>query len=126
MKATAVNGVKIMKHYEVTFVTRPDMSRNDVQKLTDSLSAIVTENGGSVAKAEYWGIRTLAYRIQKTNKGHYTMLGITAPFAALAELERQISINEDIIRTLTVKVDSMDATPSVMLQQKSGDSYEAA
>jgi small subunit ribosomal protein S6 len=115
-----------MKHYEVTFVTRPDMSRNDVQKLTDSLSAIVTENGGSVAKAEYWGIRTLAYRIQKTNKGHYTMLGITAPFAALAELERQISINEDIIRTLTVKVDSMDATPSVMLQQKSGDSYEAA
>ncbi len=115
-----------MNHYEVTFVVRPDMAKNDVQKLTDALSKIITDNGGSVVKAEYWGIRTLAYRIQKVNKGHYTMLGLTTPYAALAELERNISINEDIIRTLTVKVDSMDATPSVMLQQKSGDSYEAA
>lgn len=115
-----------MSHYEVTFVTRPDFSKGDVQKLTDSLSKIVTDNGGTVVKAEYWGIRTLAYRIQKVTKGHYTMLGITAPYAALAELERNISINEDIIRTLTVKVEKMDATPTVMLQQKSGDSYEAA
>lgn len=115
-----------MSHYEVTFVARPDMSKGDVQKLTDSLSAIVTENGGTVVKSEYWGLRTLAYRIQKVNKGHYVMLGITAPFAALAELERNMSINEDIIRNLTVKVDKMDATPTVMLQQKSGDSYEAA
>ena len=113
-------------HYEVTFVTRPDMSKGDVQKLTDSLSKIVTDNGGTVVKTEYWGIRTLAYRIQKTNKGHYTMLGLTTPFPALAELERNMSINEDIIRTLTVRVDTMDETPTVMLQQKSGDSYEAA
>jgi len=115
-----------MSHYEVTFVCRPDMSKADVQKLTETLSKIVTDNKGTVAKSEYWGIRTLAYRIQKTNKGHYTMLGLTAPFAALAELERNISINEDIIRHLTVKVEKMDATPSVMMQQKSGDSYEAA
>ncbi len=113
-------------HYEVTFVTRPDMSKGDVQKLSETLGAIITENGGSVVKNEYWGIRTLAYRIQKVNKGHYTMLGITAPFAALAELERNISINEDIIRNLTVRVEKMDQTPSVMMQQKSGDSYEAA
>lgn len=115
-----------MNHYEVTFVNRPDMSKADVQKLTDTLSKIVTDGEGTVAKAEYWGIRTLAYRIQKTNKGHYTMLGITAPAATLKELERNIAINEDIIRTLTVKVEKMDATPTVMLQQKSGDSYEAA
>lgn len=115
-----------MSHYEVTFVTRPDMSKGDVQKLTDALSKIVTDNGGTVVKTEYWGIRTLAYRIQKVTKGHYTMLGLTTPYAALAELERNISINEDIIRLLTVKVEKMDTTPSVMLQQKSGDSYEAA
>lgn len=115
-----------MNHYEVTFVTRPDLPRADVQKITDSLSKILTDNGGKVVRPEYWGIRTLAYRIQKTNKGHYTMLGITAPAAALFEMERNISINEDIIRHLTVRVDVMDETPSVMLQQKSGDSYEAA
>ena len=110
-----------MNHYEVTFVCRADMSKADVTKLTESLSKIITDGKGKVAKAEYWGIRTLAYRIQKANKGHYTMLGITAPFAALAEMERNISINEDIIRHLTVKVDKMDATPSVMLQQRAGD-----
>lgn len=115
-----------MNHYEVTFVTRPDLPRADVQKTADALSKILSDMGGKIIKSEYWGIRTLAYRIQKTNKGHYCMLGITAPAAALFEMERNISINEDIIRHLTVKVDTMDETPSVMMQQKSGDSYEAA
>lgn len=113
-------------NYEVTVVVRPDLSKNDVQKLTDALSKIVTDNGGEVVKSEHWGLRTLAYRIKKVTKGHYTMLGLRAPYAALAELERNISINEDVLRTLTVRVEKMDATPSVMMQQKSGDSYEAA
>ncbi len=114
-----------MSHYEVTIVCRPDMSKADVTKLSESLGNIITAGGGTVAKNEYWGIRTLAYRIQKVTKGHYTMLGITAPFAALAEMERNISINEDIIRNLTVKVEKMDATPSIMMQQRSGDSEAA-
>lgn len=115
-----------MALYEVTFVVRPDMGKPDVTKLTETLSKIVTDAKGSVVKNEYWGIRTLAYKINKLGKGHYTMLGLDCSADALRELERQIGINEDIIRKLTVRVDKLDATPSVMLQQKSGDSYEAA
>ena len=115
-----------MALYEVTFVVRADMSKGDVQKLTDSLTKIVTDHKDTIVKNEYWGLRTLAYKINKMGKGHYTMLGIDAQPATLVELERNIGINEDIIRHLTVRVEKLDATPSVMLQSKSGDSYEAA
>ena len=115
-----------MAFYECTFVARSDLSKADVEKLTATFSKIVTDMQGSVIKTEYWGLRTLAYKINKMGKGHYTMLGLEASPAALKELERNIGINEDVIRTMTVRVDTMDATPTVMLQQKSGDSYEAA
>lgn len=115
-----------MAFYEVTFVVRADMSKGDVQKLTDTLTKIVTDGKDTVIKNEYWGLRTLAYKINKMGKGHYTMLGLETKPETLKEVERQIGINEDIIRHLTVRVDKLDATPSVMLQQKSGDSYEAA
>lgn len=115
-----------MALYEVTFVVRADMSKGDVQKLTDSLTKIVADHKDTVVKNEYWGLRTLAYKINKMGKGHYTMLGLDCGADTLKELERNISINEDIIRHLTVRADKLDATPSVMLQQKSGDSYEAA
>lgn len=115
-----------MAFYECTFVARSDLSRADVQKLTDGFSKIITDAKGKVIKAEYWGLRQLAYKINKMAKGHYTMLGIEASPEALKELERNLGINEDVIRTLTVRVDTMDATPTVMLQQKSGDSYDAA
>jgi small subunit ribosomal protein S6 len=115
-----------MAFYECTFVTRADMSKADVNTLADQLAKIITDNGGSLIKNEYWGLRNLAYKINKMGKGHYTMLGIESPAAALKELERNIGINEDIIRNLTVRVDTMDASPTVMLQQKAGDSYEAA
>ncbi len=115
-----------MAFYEVTFVVRADMSKADVQKITEQLSSIVTERKGKVIKTEYWGLRQLAYKINKMSKGHYTMLGLSCDAEALKELERNIGINEDIIRHLTVRADKMDATPTVMMQQKSGDSYEAA
>ena len=115
-----------MAFYECTFVARADLSRNDVQKLTDSFAKIVTDLKGTVVKNEYWGLRTLAYKINKMSKGHYVMLGLDAAPATLKELERNLGINEDIIRHLTVRVEAMDATPSVMMQSKSGDSYEAA
>ena len=115
-----------MAFYECTFVTRPDLSKADVQKITDTFSKIVTDNKGTIIKTEYWGLRQLAYKINKMAKGHYTMLGIEAAPATLKELERNMGINEDLIRTLTVRVEKMDANPTVMLQQKSGDSYEAA
>lgn len=115
-----------MAFYECTFVTRADMSKADVTKLAEQLAKIVTDNGGTVIKNEYWGLRQLAYRINKMNKGHYAMLGIDGPSEALKELERNIGINEDIIRNLTVRVEKLDASPSVMLQQQRGDSSEAA
>lgn len=115
-----------MAFYECTFVARPDLSKADVQKLTDGFSKIVTDNNGTIIKTEYWGLRQLAYKINKMAKGHYTMLGIEASPTALKELERNLGISEDIIRTMTVRVDAMDATPTVMLQQKSGDSYDNA
>lgn len=114
-----------MAFYECTFVARPDMSKGDVQKLTDTLVAIVTDNGGSIIKNEYWGLRSLAYKINKLGKGHYTMLGIEASGPALKELERNIGINEDIIRHLSVRVETLDANPSVMLA-KSESNYESA
>lgn len=113
-----------MAFYECTFVTRGDLNKADLQKLTETLAKIVTDHDDKIVKNEYWGLRTLAYKINKMGKGHYTMLGIDAKPETLRELERNISINEDIIRHLTVRVDKLDASPSVMLNQKSGD-YES-
>jgi small subunit ribosomal protein S6 len=115
-----------MAFYECTFVARPDLSRNDVQKLADQFAKIVTDHKDTVVKNEYWGLRSLAYKINKMGKGHYVMLGLDAQAETLTELERNLGINEDIIRHLTVRVDTLDATPSVMMQNKSGDNYEAA
>lgn len=106
-----------MPLYESTLITRQDMSRQDITKLTDSLTAIVEQGGGKVVKNEYWGLRTLAYRIRKNRKGHYAMLGIDAPAAAIKEMGRNIGINEDIMRVLTVRVDVMEEGPSAMMQQ---------
>ncbi len=114
-----------MAFYECNFVTRPDFSKADVQKLTDTLSKIVTDGKGSIIKSEYWGLRQLAYKINKMSKGHYTMLGLNAKPETLRELERNIAINEDIIRHLTIRVDTLDASPSAMLSSKS-DSYDNA
>lgn len=106
-----------MPLYESTFIARQDMSRQDVGKIAESLSGIVEQGGGKVIKNEYWGLKSLAYKINKNRKGHYTMLGIDAPAPAIKEMERNMRINEDIIRSLTVRVEEMDANPSVMLQQ---------
>jgi small subunit ribosomal protein S6 len=106
-----------MAFYESTFIARQDMSRQDVGKLADSLTAIVEQGGGKVVKNEYWGLRTLAYKINKHRKGHYTMLALDAPASALKEMERNIRINEDIVRALTVRVEAIEEGPSAMLQQ---------
>ena len=107
-----------MPLYESTFITRQDLSRADISKLTDSLTAIIEQGGGKVVKNEYWGLRTLAYRIRKNRKGHYAMLGIDAPAAAIKEMGRNIGINEDIVRSLTIRVDEMEEGPSAMLQKR--------
>ncbi|MFO0069436.1 MAG: 30S ribosomal protein S6 [Alphaproteobacteria bacterium] len=115
-----------MAVYECTLITRPDLSKGDVQKLVDGFAKIITDHKGKILKNEYWRLRQLAYLINKASKGHYAMLGIEASPEALKELERNLGIHEDIVRSLTVRFETMDASPSVMMQQKSGESYEAA
>jgi small subunit ribosomal protein S6 len=113
-----------MPLYESTLITRQDLSRQDITKLTDGLTSIIEQGGGKVVKNEYWGIRGLAYRIRKNRKGHYAMLAIDAPPAAITEMERNMHINEDIIRTLTVRVEAIEEGPSAMMQQARGrDDY---
>lgn len=106
-----------MPLYESTFIARQDLSRQDVAKLTENMSAIVAQGGGKVVKDEYWGLRNLAYKINKSRKGHYVMLAIDSPAAAVKEMERNLGHNEDVIRTLTIRVDSLEDGPSAMMQQ---------
>ena len=110
-----------MPYYESTMIVRQDLSKVDITKLTDGLSNIVQAGGGKVVKNEYWGLRSLAYRIRKNRKGHYAMLAIDAPTTAIKEMERNISNNEDVVRSLTVRVDALEEGPSVMMQQARGD-----
>lgn len=107
--------------YEVTFVVRPDVSRADITKLEEELTAALTERKGKVKKSEYWGLRTLAYRINKSNKGHYQFLGIEAPADAVHELDRLLRINENVVRHLTIRVDALEEEPSAPLRNDARD-----
>ncbi len=107
-----------MPLYEHVFITRQDISPQQVDTLTDHLKSIIKEGGGEVAKTEYWGLRSLAYRIKKNRKGHYSLLNIDAPYDAVSEMERQMRINEDVMRYLTIRVDALDPEPSVVMASK--------
>jgi small subunit ribosomal protein S6 len=104
-----------MALYENVFIARQDVPTTQVEALTTQFSELVTGLGGTVSKKEYWGLRSLTYRIKKNRKGHYTLLNIDAPPAAVKELERTMSINEDIIRYLTVRVDELEEGPSAIM-----------
>jgi small subunit ribosomal protein S6 len=107
-----------MAFYETVFIARQEISAAQVDALSDQFTAVLSENGGSVKKKEYWGLKGLAFRIKKNRKGHYVLLNIDAPPAALHEMERQMRINEDILRFLTVRVDALEEGPSAMLQSR--------
>lgn len=107
-----------MPYYESVFIARQDISAQQVEQMTETLTGVVGEQGGSVARNEYWGLRNLAYRIKKNRKGHYVMLNLDAPAPAIDELERQYRLNEDIIRFMTIKVDALTDEASVMTQTK--------
>jgi small subunit ribosomal protein S6 len=110
-----------MPLYEHVFLARQDLAQAQVDALAETATNIITENGGSVVKAETWGLRGLAYRIAKNRKAHYVMLDIDAPAAAIAELERQTGINEDVIRFMTVRVDAHEKGPSAMMRRQERD-----
>jgi small subunit ribosomal protein S6 len=110
-----------MSLYENIFIARQDATAAQVEALTDAFAAILTEQGGKVTKREYWGLRNLSYRIKKNRKGHYMLLNIDAPAAAVVEMERNMRINEDVLRLLTVRVETLEEAPSAMLQSRSRD-----
>jgi small subunit ribosomal protein S6 len=107
-----------MAFYECVFITRQDISGTQAEALIETFATLITENGGQVTKREYWGLKNLAYRIKKNRKGHYALLNIDAPAAAVAEMERTMKINEDVLRFLTVRVDELEEGPSAAMQNR--------
>jgi small subunit ribosomal protein S6 len=110
-----------MSLYEYTYIARQDIQPQQVDAITTEFAKIITDNGGKVAKTESWGLRTLAYRIKKYKKGHYVYLNLDAPHAAIAELERNARLHEDVIRYMTIRVDEFEEGDSVVLRSKDRD-----
>lgn len=105
-----------MRLYETTFIARQDISPAQVETLTESLVAVLKENGGSTGKTEYCGLRVMTYPIRKNKRGHYVLMNVTATPAALKELERRMRLNEDILRFLSVQVEEHEDAPSALLK----------
>ncbi len=110
-----------MPLYEHVYLARPDLSAQQIEELTAQYKGVIEQMGGKVAKNEYWGVKSLSYRIRKNRKAHFTLLNIEAPSAAVSEIERQQRINEDVLRTLTVRVDELEEAPSAMMRKVDRD-----
>jgi len=115
-----------MPYYEHVVMTRQDVSAQQAESLNDTLKALIEENGGTVAKIEYWGLRNLTYRVKKNRKAHYSLLAIDAPAPAVKEMERQLSINEDVIRYMTIRVEELDMELSSILSRRDRPERAAA
>ncbi|MBT3534783.1 MAG: 30S ribosomal protein S6 [Rhodospirillaceae bacterium] len=109
-----------MPLYENVFIARQDVSSQQVDTMTEEFTKLVADNGGEVAKTEYWGVRGLTYRIKKNRKGHYVLMNLDAPSDAVLELERNMRIHEDVIRYMTVRVEELEEGPSAMMQSRGG------
>lgn len=110
-----------MPLYEHVFLARQDISAQQVESLLQGFRSVLEERGGSVGKSEYWGLKSLTYRIKKNRKAHFALMNIDAPHEAVSELERQMRLSTDIIRFLTVRVDEHDAGPSPMMRRADRD-----
>lgn len=110
-----------MPLYEHVFLARQDVSSQQVEALVEQFKAVIEGGGGKVTKVEPWGVKSLTYRIRKNRKAHFTLMNIDAPSAAVAEMERQQRISEDVLRLLTVRVDELEEAPSAMLQKRDRD-----
>ncbi|MDJ0614159.1 MAG: 30S ribosomal protein S6 [Rhizobiaceae bacterium] len=110
-----------MALYEHTFLARQDISAQQAEALAEQFKGVLEENGGSVSKVENWGLKTAAYRIQKNRKVHYIHMNVDAPAPAVAEMERQMRINEDILRYMTIRVEEHEEGPSAMMKKNDRD-----
>ena len=107
-----------MALYEHVYLARQDVTAQQVEALTEQMKTVIQAGGGKVGKVEYWGVKSLAYRIKKNRKAHFTLINIDAPSAAVAEMERQLGLNEDVLRLLTLKVDELEEGQSAMLRKR--------
>ena len=107
-----------MPLYEHVLIARQDISSAQAESLNEEMKSVIESHGGHVAKIEYWGLRNLAYRIKKNRKGHYSLLALDSPPDAVKEMERQLSINEDVLRFLTVRVEAIDLELSPILARR--------
>jgi small subunit ribosomal protein S6 len=110
-----------MPLYEHVFMTRQDVSNQQVETLTKEFTDVITEGGGTITKSEYWGLKGLAYKIKKNRKAHFSLLNIDAPPAAVAEMERRMGIQTDILRFITIKVEEHETEPSAMMRKQDRD-----
>ena len=110
-----------MPFYEHVFLTRQDASAQQVEELTAQLKGVIEQLGGKITKTEQWGVKSLAYRLRKNRKAHFTLFNVDGPPAALNEIERQERLNEDVVRYLTVRVDSHEEGPSAMMRKVDRD-----
>ena len=107
-----------MRLYESVFIARQDITSAQVEAMADELAEIITSAGGSIKKREYWGLRSLAYRIKKNRKGHYVMFNLETGPEALREYERIMGLNEDVLRFLNLNIEEFEEGPSIMMQAK--------
>ena len=110
-----------MPKYESVFIARQDVTATQVEGLVETFEKVITDAGGSIPKKESWGLKTLAFKIKKNRKGHYTLFNIDAPAEAVHEMERQMRINEDVLRYITIRVDEFEVGPSAMMRSRDRD-----
>jgi small subunit ribosomal protein S6 len=110
-----------MPLYEHVFLARQDISQAQVEALTKEYTQVIEDGGGKVAKTEYWGVKTIAFKIKKNRKAHYSLLNIDAPPAAITEMERRMGLSTDVVRFLTVRVEEHETEPSVQMRKSDRD-----
>ncbi len=110
-----------MPFYECVLIARNDVTQQQVETVADGIGTDLETDGGSVKKREYWGLRSLAYRVKKNRKGHYMLLGLDAKPSFITEMERLLRLNEDVLRFMTIRVDEIEEAPSAILSRKSDD-----
>ena len=107
-----------MPLYEHVFISRQDLSNTQAEGLVEHFGIVLKDNGGTVVNSEYWGLKTMAYKINKNRKGHYAMMRTDSPSEAVQEMERLMRLHEDVMRVLTIKVDKHDESPSVQMHKR--------
>ena len=111
-----------MSCYETVFIARQDISAKQMQELAENFEKIINDNGAKIARTEHWGLRTMAYKINKNRKGHYALFHIEGDHAAVAEMERLMRLNEDVLRYMTVSLDETPKENTIIMQALEGGS----